>query len=330
MLVGKLLFLRGGYLEDRLSFDSSGNFTGNSPRGSYTLCGVKIEKVHLTKHRLELTGQRYGLHFLGVLAYENTGSAYDAVRLTTGKKDLEITVDRDSIEEPKKFGFLDFRPGPEAKATGASKPAAGKPGSAAPAQGVGQVPPTATTAATPETPAQADQALKAALGRIFAIGIDSKLIAAMPGFWQLYYKAAEEKADYRPMDPAVLRDDAVDQKARLLTIYTPESNGYAQAHGVSGMALFQVVVGTDGKAGEIAVARPIGFGLDENAVAAIRKASFQPAIKDGRAVPVLVNMDVEFRIYSGRTVAGGKPETVSPVAQPAGPVLPGPYSVPHP
>jgi hypothetical protein len=38
--------------------------------GSYTLSGVQIDKVRLTKHKVELEGARYALHFLGALPYE--------------------------------------------------------------------------------------------------------------------------------------------------------------------------------------------------------------------------------------------------------------------
>jgi len=96
--------------------------------------------------------------------------------------------------------------------------------------------------------------------------------------------------------------------------------------GVAGMALYHAVVGADGKAAEIAVARPIGFGLDENAVAAIRKASFQPAVKDGKTVPVLLDLVVQFRIFDKRTAAPSAPE---PADKPAETILPGPYSVQH-
>jgi TonB family protein len=124
-----------------------------------------------------------------------------------------------------------------------------------------------------------------------------------------------------------LRQSAVDQKAALLTKFEPESNEFAQAKGVAGMALYHTVVGADGKAGEIAVGRPIGFGLDENAVAAIRKASFQPAVKDGKPVPVLLDLVVQFRIFNKRTSAVSPPEAPG---KPAEPVLPGPYSLPPP
>jgi TonB family protein len=134
------------------------------------------------------------------------------------------------------------------------------------------------------------------------------------------------KTVYTPKDPAILRQNTVDQKARLLTTFEPESNEFAQANGVAGMALYHTVVGPDGKAQEIAVGRPIGFGLDENAVAAIRKASFQPAMKDGKPVPVLLDLVVQFRIFSNRTAVASQPESAG---KPTEPVLPGPYSLQH-
>jgi TonB family protein len=122
----------------------------------------------------------------------------------------------------------------------------------------------------------------------------------------------------------VLRQNTVDKKAVLVSKFEPESNEWAQANGVAGMALYHTVIGADGKPTEIAVARPIGFGLDENAVAAIRKATFEPATKDGKPVPVLLDLVVQFRIYSKRTAASGKQEAEDKTA---GKQLPGPYSL---
>lgn len=96
---------------------------------------------------------------------------------------------------------------------------------------------------------------------------------------------------------------------------------------MSGMALYHAVIGPDGKPQEIAVGRPIGLGLDENAVESIRKAAFEPAIKDGKPVPVLLDLVVQFHIYSKRTAESSKPEEASKQAEPS---LPGPYSAQHP
>jgi hypothetical protein len=165
------------------------------------------------------------------------------------------------------------------------------------------------------------------------------MMTAMPDFWKLYYQAVAAKADYRPRDSSVLRQSAVDKKARLISVFEPASNEFAQAHGVAGLALYHVIIQPDGKPGEIAVARPIGFGLDESAAASIRKASFEPAIKDGKPVAVLLDLIVEFHIYSARTGATGKNLPLDPGASPkpastesadsTAPVLPGPYSIQH-
>jgi TonB family protein len=421
LLVGKELYLRGGYLDDTLTFNEHGKLIGHSAQGSYTLCGVEIDKVHLTKHKLELEGARYGLHFLGALPYEDPTKAVDRVRVTPRKKLLKITIDRELVVKPK-----------EKKEKGRKLEAAAKPASSAPANASASAPaapvqasapesasaapasaasttassapapadnasapaasaassagtgnastalpatstspaPSATSesataastpagaagaqpeepdteeaqkeiaAASPEerpadpnsvtattSPAHAAKVLKDALDQVFSVGLDDRMMAAMPDFWKLYYQAAAAHTDFRPTDPSVLRQNTVDAKARLLTTFEPASNEFAQSNGVAGMALYHAVIGVDGKPQEIAVARPIGFGLDESAVDAIRRAQFEPAVKDGKPVPVLLDLVVQFRIYSKRTNVTDAPEQAQ---KPSGPLLPGPYSVGHP
>lgn len=328
-LAGKIFYLRGEYLDNELHFDASGRLDGNSPSVSYTLSMVEIDRVHLSKHKLQLEGVRYGLHFLGAGPTEDPMTASDKVRLTPKKKFVKITIDRAPITAKKKKSKASQSGGP---GTASRPPAAQQPldpnltlaQSAAAASGDA----IASEEASPITAAQANQLLKEALDRVFSQGLDQRMIASLPDFWRLYFKAAAAKTNYQPSDPSVLRQSAVDQKARLLTNFEPPSNDFAQKAGVAGVALYHVVVGTDGKPSEIAVGRPIGFGLDENAVASIRKASFQPAMKDGKPVPVLLDLLVQFRIYSKRTAMTG-PDATS-VSEPQQPPLPGPYSVNQP
>jgi hypothetical protein len=89
------------------------------------------------------------------------------------------------------------------------------------------------------------------------------------------------------------------------------------------MAVYHVVVGPDGKPGEIAIGQPIGFGLDENAVETLKKATFEPAVKDGKPVPVVLDLIVQFHIYSKLTSGTSKPDHAG-----QGRILPGPYSLP--
>ena len=380
MLVGKPLYLRGGYLDSTLSFSEHGTLISHSPQGSYTLSAIEIDRVHLTKHKVELEGARYGLHFLGALPYEDPTKALDRVKITPKKKVVRITIDRELVVVPKKK--KENEKARELKAKAAA-PASAAPSKATDSASAAPVTSTDSTAAAPATtpdseqaaqaaapassttatpsptapkeqsaeeeakaemvaapaeerpadptsvtttisPAHATMVLKDALDKIFASGLDDRMMAAMPDFWKLYYQAVAAKDDYRPTDPNVLRENTVDKKAELVTKFEPESNEWAQASGIAGPALYHAVIGADGKPTEIAVASPIGFGLDENAVEAIRKASFEPAIKDGKPVPVLVDLYVSFRIYSKRTsVSSGKQEAdnKNPVQQ-----LPGPYT----
>jgi protein TonB len=39
------------------------------------------------------------------------------------------------------------------------------------------------------------------------------------------------------------------------------------------------------------------MGLDQKAMEAVSKWRFRPATKDGQAVPVMVNIEVHFRLY---------------------------------
>jgi hypothetical protein len=339
---GKDLFLRGGYLDNTLTFNEHGVLIGHSPQGSYTLAGIRIEKVRLLKHKVELTGARYALHFLGALPSEDPTAAVDRVNITPKKKEVRITIDRELVVKAK-----------QEKGNGKGSQRAAKPALAATAPAAAPAlnpalnaettdaeeaqaeiaaapeaerPADAKSVTTTLSPAHANKVLEEALGNVFAQGFDERMMASMPGCWKLYYDAVSAKADYQPADSNVLRQNMVDTKARLKSTFEPGSNQFAQDYGVAGISEYHVVVGADGKPVEIAVARPIGFGLDESAVDSIRKATFEPAVKDGKPVPVLLNVVVEFRIYSKRTEVESNPALEQASATPP---LPGPYSVQH-
>ena len=369
LLLSKPLYLRACYLDDALSFNEHGIIAGHPTPGSYTLCGVEIEKIHLSKHKVELLGARYGLHFLGALASEDPSTTIDRVRITPRKKFLRISIDREIVVKPKKIK----KTHPSKKTSknpdkiDALKPVSGaahrsadsqaksanldsqsedqNPKEEAPSEAEqlhasitaapeAEKPADPNSVTSTTSPAHAAQLLRNALDRIFAPNLDERMKASMPDFWQLYYQAAAAKTDYRPSNPTVLRQNAVDRKARLITNFEPASNEFAQAAAVAGMALYHTVIGPDGKPSEIAVARPIGFGLDENAVASIRNAHFEPALKNGQPVSVLIDLVVQFRIFSQRTGLKNEPpvadKPTKPVPVPTQtPLLPGPYSRPQ-
>jgi protein TonB len=83
------------------------------------------------------------------------------------------------------------------------------------------------------------------------------------------------------------------------TIYAPdpEYSDEARKAKYQGAVTLWVVVGPDGRVREAKVARSLGMGLDEKALAAVRTWRFEPAYKDNVAVPVQVNIEVHFRLY---------------------------------
>ena len=337
MLAGKTLYLRGGYQDNNLEFDELGRLTGHSLQGSFTLSQIQINKVKLSKHKLELEGDRYALHFLGAAPYEDPTKATDRVKITPKKKTVRISFDREQVETPKKKkekhrnkdkdgDLASAKVEPKGNTTSADDSSAALDTVAA------SVPEASDTdgdhrsksKSTTTSAAQAAQLLLTALDKVFSQGIDDRMIASMPDFWKLYYQAAEAKADIKPVGAGIYSEDNVDQKAKLISVLDPPSNEFAQANGVAGMAMYRAIVGSDGKVGTVVAGRPIGFGLDENAENSIRKAIFQPAMKEGKPVPVALDLIVSFRIYSKRT---SEPAPQEAEEKPNQPTMPGPYTV---
>jgi len=194
LLVGKELFLRGGYLDNDLSYNEHGLLVGHSPQGSYTLSGIQIDKVRLTKHKLELEGQRYGLHFLGAMPYEDPTKAVDQVNITPKKKVVKITIDRELVVKPKekKEKGKAAKPAPQAAAPAPPAEAAGAPNITDDAQAeIAAAPPAerptdAKSVTTTTSQAHANKLLEDALDNVFAQGFDSRLMQSMPDFWKLY------------------------------------------------------------------------------------------------------------------------------------------------
>ena len=77
----------------------------------------------------------------------------------------------------------------------------------------------------------------------------------------------------------------------------PEYSEEARKAKFTGTCVLNLIVGADGKPRNISVARSLGLGLDEKAIEAVNQWRFEPAQKDGRAVAVQINVEVQFRLY---------------------------------
>lgn len=64
-----------------------------------------------------------------------------------------------------------------------------------------------------------------------------------------------------------------------------------------GVCVLSLIVDAHGMPHDLKVVRKLGYGLDENAVAAVSHYRFKPAMKDGEPVPVMLHVEINFRFY---------------------------------
>ena len=81
-------------------------------------------------------------------------------------------------------------------------------------------------------------------------------------------------------------------------IYTPNPpySEEARKAGVSGVVEVDITIDAAGNVQDARVVKPLGHGLDEKAVEAVRKWKFKPGYKDGKPVTVIATIEVNFRL----------------------------------
>lgn len=82
-------------------------------------------------------------------------------------------------------------------------------------------------------------------------------------------------------------------------IFTPEAefSDEARRQKYQGVCVISVIVDAQGNPQNARVVQPLGYGLDQKALEAVRRYRFKPAKKDGRPVAVQMVVMVNFRLY---------------------------------
>jgi TonB family protein len=102
----------------------------------------------------------------------------------------------------------------------------------------------------------------------------------------------------RLTDAVNLTDPGV-SRPRILRQLNPQYTADAMRRKIQGQVEMDAVIMTDGRVGDIKVVRSLDsvYGLDDEAVATARLWRFEPALKDGRPVPVKIRIMMEFRLH---------------------------------
>jgi TonB family protein len=101
-----------------------------------------------------------------------------------------------------------------------------------------------------------------------------------------------------PSNPAAFRSGVGGVGAPVCTYCPPPSyTDPARAAKLNGTALLDVVVSANGETESATMVRGLPFGLNDKAIEAIRQWKFKPATRNGQPVPVMVVIEVTFRLY---------------------------------
>jgi TonB family protein len=84
---------------------------------------------------------------------------------------------------------------------------------------------------------------------------------------------------------------------RPISTPDPEYTEAARQAKYQGTCILGLIVDADGHPRDIRVTHGIGLGLDQKAIDAVKQWQFQPAMKDGHPVAVLISVEVSFKLY---------------------------------
>jgi len=89
----------------------------------------------------------------------------------------------------------------------------------------------------------------------------------------------------------------VTQRARVLSKPEPQYTEEARKNLITGTVILRVVFSKSGEVTNIRAQQTLGGGLTEKAMAAARQIRFVPAMKDGRAVSMYMQLEYNFNLY---------------------------------
>ena len=119
--------------------------------------------------------------------------------------------------------------------------------------------------------------------------------------------AEHAKAEYRRSDQANLGETVYKvgnssdgQVSAPHPTFTPEPeySDEARRARVQGIVILNIVVDKKGTVSRVRIEEPLGMGIDEKAVEGVTHWRFKPATRNGEPVPVEMNIEVSFNLYS--------------------------------
>ncbi len=84
---------------------------------------------------------------------------------------------------------------------------------------------------------------------------------------------------------------------KLIHQVNPSCSKLARKKKIAGEVLVSLVVDETGKPQDVHVIHSVGYGLDEAGVKAVSEYVFRPSQLNGKPVPVLMNVSINFQLF---------------------------------
>lgn len=273
--VGKAFTLRGFYADDHLHFDSNGNPRGDVHPGSWTTSLIAIQHIKISADNVELKGLRVAE------IYDSKQSKFVPIRTKFG---VTLKVDRDAAAQSDAAvlsavdriflgpneRLLDVAPDYwKAVLSGAWETVPRENG----LPDCHRIKGSLERTASGNIVMACEESTAAKLPSQPQTGVD---VSPLP-----YYGGINREVS----SPGVLFDPS------------PTYPAVAHSLKLQGTTILQLTVTPAGTPSDIAILKPIGCGLDDQAVKALGTWKFKPAMLNGIPVPVRIDVEVSFNMY---------------------------------
>jgi len=121
-----------------------------------------------------------------------------------------------------------------------------------------------------------------------------------PACWRSYFELQEHRPP-KPQDPSnpvyTMSANSGIVPPRITYDPEPEYSDAARKVKWQGTVLVSLIVDPTGTVRDVQIADPLGAGLDEKSVEAVNTWKFDPAQRDGKAIPLAIKVEATFRLY---------------------------------
>jgi TonB family protein len=126
------------------------------------------------------------------------------------------------------------------------------------------------------------------------------MIDIVPACWRSYFELQDHRPP-KPQDPGnpvyTYSVNGGIVPPRITYDPEPEYSDAARKVKWQGAVLVSLIVEPAGTVRDVQIANPLGAGLDEKSVEAVSTWKFDPAQKDGKAVPLALKVEATFHLY---------------------------------